>query len=95
VSEPTISITSLESLASEAFGQEFVRIGVRTFKHRAEKITVYTLTAKAKADPKFKKEWSHSLEYSHDRPGGDPDAVRKHVRDNLRGVIEKRGEERA
>lgn len=86
--QPTIPIVELAQLAREAFGDEFVRIEQRDRIGRSETITLY-IRNRGATDKQAPKGYTNTLKYAHDRPKGDPDAVRKHVRDNLLGVIAK------
>lgn len=83
---PTIGVARLERLVRRAFGLAFVRMEVRARVRRSEKITIYVRIG----EPSEGRDWTHKLVYSHDRPRGDLDAVRKHVRSNLKHAIAAR-----
>lgn len=81
--EPTITVAEIETLARKAFGEVFVRLEVKARVRRSETITIYIREGETSRD------WTHKLVYAHDRPRGDPDAVRKHVRTNLEAAMRR------
>lgn len=84
--EPTIGVKQIEDLARVTFGETFARIEVKQRVRRSEKITIFIREASAKPG----EQWTHKLTYAHDRPRGDPDAVRKHVITNLESILADR-----
>ena len=83
---PSMALADLGKLARRAFGKSFVRIEAKSRVRRSEKITIYIRSG----EPSEGSDWTHKLVYSHDKPRGDADAVRKHVRSNLESVIRAR-----
>jgi hypothetical protein len=90
--KPTIDLVELATLAHEAFGDEFVRIGVKSFKTRYEKITLYTMSKKPGTKTSRGSDWSHKLEFTNEHPPRDPDKVRLWLREFLQGIVDNKKE---
>lgn len=90
--KPTIGIVELATLAREAFGEEFVRIGVKSFKRRYEKITLYVMSKNPGTKIPRRADYSHTMEFTNEHPPHDPDKVRLWLREFLQGIIDNKKE---